>query len=514
MLLHSGRLIVLVVTPALTLVAAGCHVQLQDGDIIGFGGPESLMNTTGASSNPFLFQVSLQIGASQAEATSLALQSAVPHSKQHQVRSQQQAKPTTGSIAQSELEAARKAQQHTIKQRAQPLHDTRLVTRQACAAAPQHTTAATASTKEHSNTEQHASKRQRLTSEADPQAAPDDQLVQEPAPKQQAAAGPVLQRTAAQQQQQVQPAGAQQGAWVTRKKRSGSGVAIRGSGGAAPGTISKQQEQPAVAAIAYSAPAAPAAATTASGATVAADAARKPAAPDRAALQGPIRAAPAPAAVQAVSPPADPSMPGIHILTDLSVIKKHCDKLKQLPCFTFDLDTSLGGSSLALDDCDRRTVTGLSLCCEAGSAAYIPLSSTTSTAVWAEVASLLSSPGPTKVTFGFKQQLLALNQLRKQLPDDIASPDPADPVVDVRIAAWMLSPDSDAAQEHAAGSKGSKASATQQVEQLMQQWASKGDLLQALEGLAGAAGARQRYYDQCKRAALVHKCFQTIKVRR
>jgi hypothetical protein len=219
-------------------------------------------------------------------------------------------------------------------------------------------------------------------------------------------------------------------------------------------------------------------------------------------------------------------------MQDLPAIQQLCAYLKQLPSYAFELDKTPDSSSsgsapsfsaeLALPDAPKASepvaskaqlaITGIALCCQDGSAAYIPLTSTTPAAIWSELASLMADTAATKVTFGFKQQLLALKQLRKQLPAGCAWPQPADPVVDVRIAAWLLCPDSSSVAEQEVAGRTGRLSPTKVLEQMLERWFKGNSVALTLQGLAGPGRARQRYLDQCKHVVLARKAFGMFKV--
>jgi hypothetical protein len=171
---------------------------------------------------------------------------------------------------------------------------------------------------------------------------------------------------------------------------------------------------------------------------------------------------------------------------------------------------------------EQLAISGLALCSEDGSAAYIPLSRATPAAAWQAISQLLGQAGTTKVTFSLKQQLLALHHLRKQLAGahGCQVPEPADHLVDVRIAAWLLYPDSSTVHEtkSSRGKTGGARSATKVLEAILERWFGGGSsmaiALQGLQGPQGGAGrARHHYLDQCKRTVLARKAFETLKVR-
>jgi hypothetical protein len=269
-----------------------------------------------------------------------------------------------------------------------------------------------------------------------------------------------------------------------------------------------------------------------------------------------------------MAPPDLAGPSGIHIVDDIAAIQQLCAHLSQLPCFAFELDTApdaLAASSalsfsseLALPDApanqppalaaaraaaaaaagaragaapaappvpaaapkeEQFAVSGLALCSQDGCAAYIPLSRATPAAAWQAIGELLGRPGSTKVTFSLKQQLLALHQLRKQLAGcapGCQAPEPADHLVDVRIAAWLLYPDSSTVHEtkSSRAKTGGAKSATKVLESILERWfGGSSSMAAALQGLQGSGRTRQRYLDQCKRVVLARKAFETLKVR-
>jgi hypothetical protein len=231
------------------------------------------------------------------------------------------------------------------------------------------------------------------------------------------------------------------------------------------------------------------------------------------------------------------------VLQDPAAVQQLCARLIQLPSFAFELDVSADGpaqhgSSAAVGLLpsgaprpQQLAVAGLPLCSEDGSAAYILLSRATPAAAWQATSQLLGQAGTTKVTFSLKQQLLALHHLRKQLAGapSCQVPEPADHLVDVRIAAWLLVPDwQQAVGEDQRTHSGRPKPPTQVLKCMLGRWlgGSSGvqEALQRLLGgaAAGAAGCgavqqaqrqqQQQHVEPCTRAARARRGFQVLQV--
>lgn len=158
-------------------------------------------------------------------------------------------------------------------------------------------------------------------------------------------------------------------------------------------------------------------------------------------------------------------------------------------------------------------VEGVALCWREGQAVYIPLRGA-ATELRQALGELLASPQLEKATFNLKQQLALLRQTRgapaapeAQAAAGSAGPplDPQDPLLDVRIAAWMATPEDKRLRDDGSASLSAR-DGPYSVEALLRVKAGQAAVTAAIQGFhPGSNGLSPRQIDACKRAAVVRK---------
>eukprot|EP00879_Flechtneria_rotunda_P023988 GHRR01025408.1.p1 GENE.GHRR01025408.1~~GHRR01025408.1.p1 ORF type:complete len:1019 (+),score=450.04 GHRR01025408.1:299-3355(+) len=117
-------------------------------------------------------------------------------------------------------------------------------------------------------------------------------------------------------------------------------------------------------------------------------------------------------------------------------------------------------------------------------------------------------PQPVRTTFALKQQLALL--ANPPPPSGLQGINIADPVIDVRLAAWLLDPDAKLMEETAWGELGQK-SLTKRLEDVFKTWGSDKDLIEAVASLRqpGSIGTG-RHLAACKRACITYALYGKI----
>ncbi|KAK9824289.1 hypothetical protein WJX72_009203 [[Myrmecia] bisecta] len=152
---------------------------------------------------------------------------------------------------------------------------------------------------------------------------------------------------------------------------------------------------------------------------------------------------------------------GLVLVEGLTMIKSFCERWVRQKQYAFAIDvrgsttpeaereamkaslpkgpgiaSSAGKPALAVRSGPR--IAGVAVCWDRERAFYILLPAQNAAEAWKVVMEALSGPAE-KITHDLKPQLVGL--LQAAISQD--GPQPADPLVDVRIAAWMLAPDGD-----------------------------------------------------------------------